>query len=149
MITHSLTAQEVVNDTLFIQGEDIQLAELQNRSTGQRIELKEVEFGLYVHPLSNSFRGTYTLSVFRDRKRFVRTIEDTVKFNPNPVAYVERYYFERTTNNWKSEGYCNKAEAVVYIETYMTDLITKNGKENTLKIYQIKEGIKTLVYESY
>ena len=147
LLSFSLYAQNVVNDTLYVYGEDIQLVELSNRKTSQRIELGEVYYGVYMTPLSNLPKGVYTVSIFRDRKRYVSTLEQPVDYDPKNVDCIDGYYYEEVTGNWKRMAYASKAEVVALREKNSIDFLTKNGRKNSLKIYQINNGIKELVYE--
>jgi hypothetical protein len=72
---------------------------------------------------------------------------DTVTYNPKPITYIDGYYYRKSTDKYVTMGYTNKAEVVLLIERNEVDFITKTGRANTLEIYQIENGVKTLVYE--
>lgn len=137
----------IKDETLFINGnKNIQLAYLSDRDTGKRIYIGEVELTRYVLPLVNIPRGVYTLSIFSDKVRYARTIENDVEGAYKPIDYVSGYYYEKTTYNYKRSGYTDKANIVAFIEQQVIDQNSINGRKNTLKVWQIKNGIKKLVY---
>ena len=140
-------AQNVVNDTLFISGIDVQLVELQNRNTSQRWVIDEVAFGEYIHPFTNTPKGTYTLSIFKDRKRYVTTVKDTVEYDPKPLNTVDKYYCIRQMGSYKSSGYYTKAEIVAFIDQNNTDFLTKTGRKNSIEVYEVRGRNKKLVYK--
>lgn len=144
----SAFSQQIHNDTLFIYGEDIQKVELFGRENGARYIIDEVDFGYYVHPLTHSIKGNYTLAIYRDKKIFASNVVDTVSYHPGNLERVEKYFYIKKSKQYKTMGYTNKAGVVDKIEQSIVDDLTYSGRENKLYIYQIKNGVKSLVYNN-
>lgn len=144
----TLNAQYVLRDTLYVVGEEIHGVQLLNKETSKRTPMREAHFGVFITPLRNLPRGNYVGKIVRSKRP-----HETFKFyqykyfDPINGDYVEKYYYEEIIGMSKRMGYADKEQIVKKIESNKTDMISFNGRNNSLKVYQIINGVKELVYE--